>query len=160
MVWGILAGLDIWELAILPDLLNNGETWIETATKTLDDLQCMFYRYLLATPRKCPIQALLGETGGIMMEHRIAQKRLLLFHHLIKLPKKFPGIWGSSNPSGLLIPRHKLIEESILKNAKSFSKIQWKKLVKKTSSKKNRKTYWQQSWTITKNLITKCCVKI
>ena len=68
VVGGIVSGLDIWELAILPYLLNNSETWTELSKKTvdeLDDLQFMFFRYLLATPRTCPIPALLWETGGI-----------------------------------------------------------------------------------------------
>ena len=54
---GIVSGLDIRELAILPYLLNNSETWTELSKKTievLDDLQLMFFRYLLATPRISP----------------------------------------------------------------------------------------------------------
>ena len=86
---GIVSGLDIWELAILPYLLNNSETWTKLSKKTIgviDDLQLMFFRYLLATPRTCPIPSLLWETGGILMEHRIAQKKLVFYHHLIHLP--------------------------------------------------------------------------
>ena len=80
VVGGIMAGMEIWELAILPFLLNNSETWTEISKKSievLDDLQCMFFRYLLATPRSCPIPALLWEPGGILMEHRIAKNKLL-----------------------------------------------------------------------------------
>ena len=76
MVGGIAAGIEIWELAIMPFLMNNSETWVEISLKTidhLDNLQNMFYRYLLATPRSCPIPALLWETGGLLMEHRIAK---------------------------------------------------------------------------------------
>ena len=47
----------------------------------------MFYRYLLATPRSCPIPALLWETGGLLMKNRIAKKKLLFYHHLINLPE-------------------------------------------------------------------------
>ena len=90
IVGGITAGLEIWELAILPHLLNNSETWTEIKKSTidmLDDLQYMFMRYLLATPRTCPIPALLWETGGLLMEHRIAQKKLVFYHHLLHLPR-------------------------------------------------------------------------
>ena len=44
VVGGILSGLEIWELAILPFLLNNCETWTEISPKTidlLDNIQCM-----------------------------------------------------------------------------------------------------------------------
>jgi hypothetical protein len=59
---GIVSGLDIWELAILTYPLNNSETWTELSKKTidaLDDLQYKFLRYILATPRTCPIPSLL-----------------------------------------------------------------------------------------------------
>ena len=76
VVRGIVAGIDIWKLAVLPNLLNNSETWTELHKKTvesLEDIQYMFYRYLLATPRSCPKPALLWETGGMSMEHRVAK---------------------------------------------------------------------------------------
>ena len=69
--------------------MNNCETWVEIAPRTinsLDNLQNMFYRYLLATPRSCPIPALLWETGGLIMEHRIAKKKLIFYNHLVNLP--------------------------------------------------------------------------
>ena len=67
---GIVSGLDIWELAILPYLLNNSETWTELSRKTieaLDDLQLMFFRYLLSTPRTCPIPSLLWDIWSILV---------------------------------------------------------------------------------------------
>ena len=66
VVGGITAGIEIWELAILPYLLNNSDTWVEISKATidtLDDLQYMFYRYLLATTRACPIPARNGQDG-------------------------------------------------------------------------------------------------
>ena len=74
---GILAGLEIWEIAILPFLLNNCETWTELSQKSidiLDEMQYMFLRYLMATPRSCPIPSLLWETGSTMKEHRMSKK--------------------------------------------------------------------------------------
>ena len=41
-VGGLLAGLDIWELAILPAFLNNCQTWTnicDKSLKMLEDLQ-------------------------------------------------------------------------------------------------------------------------
>ena len=148
VVGGITAGLEIWELAILPYLLNNSETWIETSKKTietLDDIQCMFYRYLLATPRTCPIPALLWETGGLMMEHRIAQKKLLFYHHLINLPKnslayEVAATQVALSYPGLMMECLDLMEEYNLPDAKLSSKIQWKKIVKKAICDENEKS--------------------
>ena len=46
VVGGVAAGIEIWELAIMPFLMNNSETWVEISPKTienLDNLQNMFY---------------------------------------------------------------------------------------------------------------------
>ena len=146
VVGGITAGLEIWELAILPFLLNNSETWVEINQKTitiLDGLQFMFYRYLLATPRSCPIPALLWETGGLLMKNRIAKKKLLFYHHLINLPEdtlafevaktqdtlSYPGLIGECKT---------LIEEYELPSVSSVTKEQWKKLVNNKISEYNK----------------------
>ena len=38
VVGGITTGLEIWELAIVPFLMNNCETWVEIAPRTIDSL--------------------------------------------------------------------------------------------------------------------------
>ena len=53
-VGGALAGLEIWELAFIPSILTNADTWVEIDTesiKILNNLQYMMYRNLLNTPR-------------------------------------------------------------------------------------------------------------
>ena len=45
-VGGLLAGLDLWEVAILPSLLNNCQTWVnmsEDSLKLLENLQNTMY---------------------------------------------------------------------------------------------------------------------
>ena len=59
---GLEAGIKIWDIAILPFLLNNCETWVDISResiKMLDDLQQMFLRYMFGTPRTCPTPILL-----------------------------------------------------------------------------------------------------
>ena len=54
---GIKCAKEIWELAILPSLLNNSEIFaIEDPKiqKSLEDFQSTFYRGLLAVPKSCP----------------------------------------------------------------------------------------------------------
>ena len=86
---GLTAGLDIWELAVLPKLLYNADCWQEISPNTiqeLENLQLQFYRCLLAVGSGCPIPSLYYETGGMLMELRILQKKLLFLHHVATLP--------------------------------------------------------------------------
>ena len=58
---GIIVGLEIWKLAIIPYLLNNSETCINISNNSFDELdrlQTLFYRIIFATPRTCPTPAL------------------------------------------------------------------------------------------------------
>ena len=86
---GIVAGIHVWEMAVIPMLLYNAETWQEMDKKTLQELENLqheFLRTLLAVGSGCPIPLLLWETGTLMMEFRILQKKLLFLHHLANLP--------------------------------------------------------------------------
>ena len=79
---GIIVGLEIWELAIIPYLLNDSETWINISNNSFDELdrlQTLFYRIIFATPRTCPTPALYWETGSMTMKHRIAKRKLASF---------------------------------------------------------------------------------
>ena len=65
-VGGLQAGLDIWEIAIIPALLNNCQTWInmsESSLKMLDSLQNDMYRTLLSVPRTCHLPSLCWDMG-------------------------------------------------------------------------------------------------
>ena len=79
---GLTAGLDIWELAVLPMLLYNAECWQEETTQHLENLQKKFYKCLFAVGSGCPTTALYVETGGIMIKYRILMKKLMFLHHL------------------------------------------------------------------------------
>ena len=86
---GIKAGLDIWELAVLPMLLYNAECWFEISPKTLDDLESIqkrFLKHLLAVGSGCPIPSLYWETGTLGIKWRILMKKLLFYHHIKCLP--------------------------------------------------------------------------
>ena len=65
---GVLAGLDIWELAVLPMLLCNAECWTGISTKIIDELEAIqrrFLRHLMAVGAGCPTPALYWETGTV-----------------------------------------------------------------------------------------------
>lgn len=82
---GIITGLEIWEMAVTPYILNNSETWNSlqtTALELLEDLHCQFFRNILATPRTCPTPSFAIGTGTLSMENKIIKKKLLFYHHL------------------------------------------------------------------------------
>ena len=87
-IGGVIAGIDIWEISVVPYLLNNSSVWGEVPKKALDmlnNLQNTFYRNLLATPRSTPTPALLWETGGLTMLSRINKRKLMFYQHLMSL---------------------------------------------------------------------------
>ena len=76
---GINTGIMLWELAVIPMILNNADTWndIDSVTlKKLEDLQNMLIRYLFNTPRSSPIPALCWDVGMFKIKYRILQKQL------------------------------------------------------------------------------------
>ena len=82
---GIRESIDIWELAIIPMLLNNCDTWIgisEDSVTKLENLQNLFLRIILQVPISCPKPALCWETATIKMKFRIWQKKLNLYKYL------------------------------------------------------------------------------
>ena len=86
---GIVSGFDIWEIAVIPTLLYNAETWQEISNKTVEELetiQLSFLRSILGVGSGCPTVLLYSETGTLLMEFRILQKKLLFLHHLYNLP--------------------------------------------------------------------------
>ena len=75
---GLSAGLDIWELAVIPKLLYNSDCWMDISSDTLkelEDIQLTFYRCLLAVGSGCPLPSLYWETGGTLMKYRILKKK-------------------------------------------------------------------------------------
>merc|ERR1712086_334863 len=56
-IGGLKSGYKIFDLAIIPSLLNNADVWIqidEQTTNRLEDLQKMMFRYLFAVPISTP----------------------------------------------------------------------------------------------------------
>ena len=79
VIGGIKGTLDMWEMGIIPSLMNNCETWteIEDADITkLENLQNLFLRTIFQVPISCPKAALNWETGTKLMKFRIIEKKL------------------------------------------------------------------------------------
>ena len=147
-VGGLLVGIEIWELEILPQLLNNSETWTNVDKKTLEileNIQLTFYRNMFATPRTCPTPALLWETGGMLMEVRIDKKKLLFYYHVLNLPdnslaKIIATTQIKFNYPGLMTECKMLLIKYDLPELEDYSKAQWKKIVEKALNEFNKRT--------------------
>ena len=145
---GLTAGLDIWELAVLPKLLYNSGCWQDISPNTikeLENLQLQFYRCLLAVGSGCPIPSSYFETGGILMEFRILQKKLLFLHHVATLPddslaRQVFQVQEELNLPGLLQDCQEFLVERRITKFSNYSKSQWKSLIKAEIHKLNKET--------------------
>ena len=82
---GLKCGKEIWELAIVPALLNNAEVFSVNDPKVfkiLEEFQSTFWRGLLALPKSCPIPALAYESNSMMMKYRVYSKILNFSKHI------------------------------------------------------------------------------
>jgi hypothetical protein len=81
VVGGVRGAIDLWNICIIPSLLNNCGTWTEITEKSVklcEDQQNMFVRSMMRMPGSTPIPALRALTGLMGMRHRIYQEKLLL----------------------------------------------------------------------------------
>ena len=85
---GIQTGIDIWEMSVIPYLMNNSESWTSlptAATEELDSLQNLFYRVLLQVPTGCPTPMMYWDCKGLLMSNRILKKKSMFLHHFATL---------------------------------------------------------------------------
>ena len=149
VVGGITAGLDIWETAHIPSLLNNSENWIQISKESLDkleELQNTLYRMLLAVPRTTPVPSLAWDLGGVKMKFRIIAKKLLFVHHLTNLgdqslAKEVLTLQDHHNLPGLVSECKDYFQKyqlpGIFKEPMKINK--WKSLMKKKCMKQTQR---------------------
>ena len=142
-IGGMKAGLEIFELAILPSLLNNADVWIElgkTSSDKLENLQNTMFRYLFGVPVSTPTPLLRFDLGCVKMEERVTKKKLLFLYHLVCLKGKdslageifdlqakydFPGLVTECRQFLQTYDLPNIIDRKI-----EVTKNQWKSLVK------------------------------
>ena len=138
---GINVGLDIFQMAILPVLLNNSATWIGIDNVTLnklEDFQHILQRCLLGVSNSTPLVAMAWDLGMISVEHRINENKLIFLQYLVdqdesNLSKEIYLIQKSLNFPGFVSETRKLIDQYKLPNiidGKSMSKLKWRTTVK------------------------------
>jgi hypothetical protein len=82
---GFRCAIDLFQLAILPSLLYNSETWVEIPSEAediLENLQLFFVRLVLRVPQGTPKVALRSETGLLSMKLRIWKRKCMLIRHI------------------------------------------------------------------------------
>ena len=132
---GLKVGIDIWEISILPFLLNNSEVWADIpkgAMEQLEDIQRMFYRKLFATPISTPSPALLWEAGGWTMHNRIIKRNLTFYHHILSVEEH------AVTSRGLVTEYKSLSEDLHLPLPDTLSAVSWKNKFKNVVMNANR----------------------
>ena len=86
-VGGMMAAWELWEKALIPNLLSGAGTWLgdcREAIKLCDNLQNFFWRVLLKVPESCPKVALRCETKMMGMKWRICEEKIFLHKFMMK----------------------------------------------------------------------------
>ena len=133
----------LWEVAVIPSLINNSETWTELEENQLErmeDLQSMLLRTLFNTAKTTPRALLYWDTGVLPISYKIEQQKLLFLHHLVILSEdslaKQIYIQQKNNDFPGLVPECKeLIKKynlaDIISEENIPSKLSWKNTVKR-----------------------------
>ena len=80
-VGGMMGAWDLWNMAVVPSLMNNCSTWIGISSKLVESLESTQERYvrlMLEVPVSTPKIALRAETGLMSMKHRIWNEKVNL----------------------------------------------------------------------------------
>jgi hypothetical protein len=140
---GIKVGIEIFNLAILPKLTYNSDTWTEmntSTTKRLENLQNILLRCLLSVPTSTPVAALNWDFGFLSVEYRVSLKKIMFIHYLVNLNKEALAseifeIQKEHNLPGLVKEGKELLQYFCLPNIIDeicpFTKQQWKQEAKK-----------------------------
>ena len=134
---GLATGINIWERAVIPMLLYNCETWQEMSRKSVDDLeklQLTFLRCILAVGSGCPTPLLYSETGFLLMEFRILERKLMFLHHLNQLletglAKEIIKVQTELGLPGIAQECHSFLVRFGIRDINLYSKLKFKRIV-------------------------------
>ena len=151
-IGGMVAGLEIYELALLPSLLNNSDIWTDINRESinkLENLQNTMFRYLFGVPESTPLPLLRFDVGSLTMEESVHKKKLNFLFHLksmdseslageilhLQITYGFPGLVTECRTLIQMYQLPNIIDEDI-----KLSKCQWKILVRKAIHKFSEET--------------------
>ena len=146
-IGGLMGGIDLWEVAIIPSLLNNAETWVEInemSVTLLEELQNSFIRKIFRTKKTTPKVALTFETGMLPMRLRIMMRKLIFVNDLKMMDTETLAHQVYSEQvkygfPGLAREAESMCQELDLPNIVrvNVDKQEWKGLVKRMAVKKH-----------------------
>ena len=119
----------------------------------MDKLQNTMFRILFAVPNSTPTPILRFDLGCLSMNERIDQKKLNFLHHIQSLESEslaneIYNLQKSFNFPGLVNECRKMIKDyglpDIIDDKLTFSKNQWKTLVKEAIQKKSRTNIFEE----------------
>lgn len=143
-LWGIKVGMEMFNLAILPQLLYNSDTWFEMTDQSLnrlESLQRILLRCLLCVPNSTPVAALSWDSRLLSIRYKIYQNKLMLIQHLMSLDRSSLAseiftLQKDFNLPGVVKEGRQLIKQfslpNIIDEEQKLSKLQWQRLVKRT----------------------------
>ena len=149
---GLTTGLLLWEMSVIPMLMNNAECWLQmndSTLKLLNSIQNNFLKCLMAVGQGCPTPSLYWSTGTLLMVNRILQKKCLFVHHLATLPpdslaREVFELQNHFHLPSLMDECNSFIETFCHQKIENFTKNQWKKMVKRKIVEKNRQDLLDQ----------------
>ena len=146
-IGGISIAIDIWELAVIPFLLNNAGTWMGIQEKTIEllkEIQKVFLQRILKV-KTVAIPLMYWDLGQLLMTNRILKRKLLLIHHLANLEENalskqvYLQQKENSLPGLVSEMREELVQFDVtLDMMESFSKRGWKNFVDENIKDKNK----------------------
>ena len=152
VVGGLTVAFSIWEMAVIPSLLHNSETWggiRKKDIKQLDKLQLKFLRIVTGVGKGCPIPILLYHTGTLSMENRIMIKKATFLKHVASLPRGTISrdVFDTQclQNIGLVAEVVPFLEKLGLSNFESFTKHQFRKILKRRVTDLNKQQLLEMS---------------
>ena len=149
IIGGLKCGLDIWELAMVPSLMNNCGTWMEISEKSiekLDQLQNIFLQCMFSVSQSVPKPALCWDTATLTMQVRVDKAKLSLLHHIkhlenTSLAKQVYNEQHERGWPGLVAECKEIAKQwkipDITESRHELSKCEWKNILKSEAKAQN-----------------------
>jgi hypothetical protein len=145
-IYTVEARLNLADIVVIPSILYNAEAFPDYSNeemKKLESIQLKILTGILEIPKTTPYCALLYEVGWWTMKARLAYKKLMLYHNIVRSDEKRTvkrmvkeqekeprqTTWNSSI-------QRLLLEYGIEQEARETEKSTWKKYVKEKITQK------------------------
>ena len=164
-VYTVEARLRLAEVVIIPSILHNAEgfpMYKEDEIKQLESVQLKVLTGILEMPQSTPYCALLMEVGWWTMRARLAYKKMMLYHNIVRSDKKrtIQKILSVQEKEARKTPwlnsvRVEIEKYDITLDPKESLKSTWKREIKRRITEKVEKEIREKCRNSTKSRIVK-----